>query len=443
MRLFFRALLLSLVLVGVAAAQGSSAQSSKPSSEPASQPVPADRIVAVVNDEVITHHELRSRLDSALGQLQRQGTALPPREVLEKQMLERLVIDKVQLQFAREVGLRVDDAQLDQALQRIAANNKLTLAQFRVALEKDGIAFASFREEIRAEMTIARLREREVDGRIFISEGEIDNYLAGEAGQAGGEEFEMAHILLRAPESASPEQIQQLRAKADQIVERLGKGENFAQLAAAYSDAPDGLRGGDLGWRSLNRLPTMFAEAATRLKVGEVSPVLRSSNGFHLVKLLGKRGGGALPAVQQTHARHILIKVNEVVSEPEARHTLESLRQRIKHGENFADLARLFSQDGSASKGGDLGWIYAGDTVPEFEQAMNRLAPGELSEAVQSPFGFHLIEVIERRVQDVSSDRQRATARQVLRERKRDEAYQDWLRQMRDRAYVELRLEET
>jgi peptidyl-prolyl cis-trans isomerase SurA len=434
MMLIFRALLLSLVLVGVAAAQGAAKQGS--------QPVPTDRIVAVVNDEVITHHELRSRLDSALGQLQRQGTALPPREVLEKQMLERLVIDKVQLQFAREVGLRVDDAQLDQALQRIAANNHLTLAQFRVALEKDGIAFASFREEIRAEMTIARLREREVDSRIFISEGEIDNYLAGEAGQAGGEEYQMAHILLRAPESASPEQIQQLRAKSDQIVERLRQGENFAQLAAAYSDAPDGLRGGDLGWRSLNRLPTMFAEVAAKLQVGEVSPVMRSSNGFHLVKLLGKRGGGALPAVQQTRARHILIKVNEVVSEPEARHTVETLHERIKHGENFADLARLFSQDGSASKGGDLGWIYAGDTVPEFEGAMNQLAPGELSEPVKSPFGFHLIEVTERRVQDVSSDRQRTAARQVLRERKRDEAYQDWLRQMRDRAYVELRLEE-
>ena len=434
MMLIFRALLLSLVLVGVAAAQGAA--------KPGSQPVPTDRIVAVVNDEVITHHELRSRLDSALGQLQRQGTALPPREVLEKQMLERLVIDKVQLQFAREVGLRVDDAQLDQALQRIASNNKLTLAQFRVALEKDGIAFASFREEIRAEMTIARLREREVDSRIFISEGEIDNYLAGEAGQAGGEEYQMAHILLRAPESASPEQIQQLRAKSDQIVERLRQGENFAQLAAAYSDAPDGLRGGDLGWRSINRLPTMFAEVAAKLQVGEVSPVMRSSNGFHLVKLLGKRGGGALPAVQQTRARHILIKVNEVVSEPEARHTVETLHERIKHGENFADLARLFSQDGSASKGGDLGWIYAGDTVPEFEAAMNKLAPGELSEPVKSPFGYHLIEVTERRVQDVSSDRQRSAARQVLRERKRDEAYQDWLRQMRDRAYVELRLEE-
>ncbi|MBE2258431.1 MAG: peptidylprolyl isomerase [Candidatus Accumulibacter sp.] len=431
----FRTALLFACLVGLAAAQTSS--------RPASQPLAADRIVAVVNDEVITHYELRSRLDSALAQLQRQGTSLPPRSVLESQMLERLVMDKVQLQFAREVGLRVDDAQLDQALQRIAANNKLSLPQFRAALEKDGIAFANFREEIRAEMTIARLREREVDSRIFISESEIDNYLAGASGTGNsGEEYQIAHILLRAPESASPEQIQQLRAKTEQVVERLKKGEDFAQLAAAYSDAPDGLHGGDLGWRSLDRLPAMFAEVGGKLQVGQVSPVLRSSNGFHLIKLLGKRGGGAMPAVQQTHARHILIKVNELVSEPDARHKLESLRERIKHGESFAELARLYSQDGSASKGGDLGWIYPGDTVPEFEQAMNRLAPGELSGPVQSPFGFHLIEVLDRRVQDVSSDRQRAAARQTLRDRKRDEAYQDWLRQARDRAYVELRLEE-
>jgi peptidyl-prolyl cis-trans isomerase SurA len=397
----------------------------------------------VVNDEVITLHELRSRLDSALGQLQRQGMPLPPRDVLEKQMLERLVIDKVQLQQARDMGLRVDDGQLEQALQRIAAGNNLSLSQFRAALEKDGITFASFREEIRSEMTIARVREREVESKIFISDGEIDNYLASASGLgSAGEEYQLAHILLRAPESASPEQIQKLRAKADQVLERLSKGEDFAQLAAAYSDAPDGLKGGNLGWRSLDRLPAMFAEVGVTLKVGEVSPVLRSSNGFHLIKLLAKRGGAAAQAVEQTHARHILIKVNEVVSESEARHKLEGLRERVKHGESFAELAKLFSQDGSASKGGDLGWIYPGDTVPEFERAMNLLAPGELSQPVQSPFGFHLIEVLERRVQDVSSERQRAAARQALRERKRDEAYQDWLRQARDRAYVELRLEE-
>jgi peptidyl-prolyl cis-trans isomerase SurA len=297
---------------------------------------------------------------------------------------------------------------------------------------------------VRAEMIVARLRDREVDSKLFISEGEIDNYLTGssEKGTAANEEYQLAHILLRAPESASPEQIQKLRAKAEQVLERLRKGDDFAQLAASYSDAPDALKGGDLGWRPLERMPAMFAETATRLKAGEVSPVLRSSNGFHLIKLIAKRGGGALPAIQQTHARHILIKVNEVTSEVEARHKIASLIERIRNGESFAELARLFSNDGSAAKGGDLGWIYPGDTVPEFERAMDLLAPGDLSPPVQSPFGFHLIEVLERRVQDVSSERQRAAARQVLRERKRDEAYQDWLRQARDRAYVELRLEE-
>ncbi len=429
----FRSVLLATCLVGLAMAQARTP----------GQPIAVDRIVAVVNDEVITQHELRSRLDSALGQLQRQGMSPPPRNVLEKQVLERLVMDKVQLQQARDMGLRIDDTQLEQALQRIAAGNSFSLAQFRAALERDGIAFASFREEIRAEMTIARLREREVESKIFISDGEVDNYLAGASGQGGvGEEYQLAHILLRAPESASPEQIQKLRAKAEQVLDRASKGEDFAQLAAAYSDAPDGMKGGNLGWRSLDRLPTMFAEASLKLKVAEVSPVLRSSNGFHLIKLLAKRGGGAAQAVEQTHARHILIKVNEVVSESEARHKLEGLQARIRHGESFTELARLFSQDGSASKGGDLGWIYPGDTVPEFERAMNLLAPGELSQPVQSPFGFHLIEVLDRRVQDVSNERQRAAARQTLRERKRDEAYQDWLRQARDRAYVEIRLEE-
>lgn len=433
MKFLFRGMLLAACLVGLATAQP----------RPARQPAAIDRIVAVVNDEVITQHELRARLDSALGQLQRQGMSSPPRNVLEKQVLERLVMDKVQLQQARDMGLRIDDAQLEQALQRIAAGNNLSLAQFRAVLEKDGIAFASFREEIRAEITIARLREREVESKIFISDGEVDNYLASASVQGGTEEeYQLAHILLRAPESASPEQIQKLRAKAEQMLERSSKGEDFAQLAAAYSDAPDGIKGGNLGWRSLDRLPTMFAEAILKLKVGEVSPVLRSSNGFHLIKLLAKRGGIAAQAVEQTHARHILIKVNEVVSESEARHKLESLHARIKHGASFAELARLFSQDGSASKGGDLGWIYPGDTVPEFERAMNLLAPGELSQPVQSPFGFHLIEVLDRRIQDVSSERRRAAARQTLRERKLDEAYQDWLRQARDRAYVEIRLDE-
>ncbi|MDR3221930.1 MAG: peptidylprolyl isomerase [Candidatus Accumulibacter sp.] len=437
MMFLLRIVLLFLFLTGFTSAQA-------PEPERAyAEPVPADRIVAVVNDDVITLIELRAHLESVAGQLQRQGTPLPPRNVLEQQMLERMVMDKVQLQHARDIGVHVDDAQIDQAIQRIAAGNKLSMTQFRQALEKDGVSFSKFREDIRNEMTIVRVREREVDSKIIISEGEIDNYLQGEASkESSAEEFEVAHILLRSPESASPEQIGELKAKAEQVLERAASGENFSQLAAAYSDAPDGLQGGDLGMRPLDRLPSIFADAVVKLKPGEVAPLLRSPNGFHIVKLVAQRGGAGAPAVQQTHARHILIKVNELVSDPEARHKLEGLYDRVMHGEKFAELARLYSQDGSATKGGDLGWLYPGDTVPEFERAMNDLKPDETSRPVRTPFGYHLIEVLERRVQEASPDRLRNAARYALRERRLDEAYQDWLRQARDRAYVELKLDD-
>jgi peptidyl-prolyl cis-trans isomerase SurA len=406
------------------------------------EPVEADRIVAVVGNEVITYYELRTRLESALKQLQKQGTPLPPQDVLERQMLERLIMDRVQLQYANESGLRVDDAQLDQAIGRIAASNKMTVPQFRQALEKDGIQYTKFRDEIRGEMTMVRLREREVDSKLVISDGEIDNYLANQAATGGGEEYQLAHILLRAPESASPEQLQKLRLRGEQALKRAKAGENFAELTAAYSDAPDALKGGDIGWRQLDRLPQLYSETAARLQTGEVSELLRSSAGFHIVKLLAKRGGSAPASVQQTHARHILIRINEVVSESEARRKLENVRERIVNGIDFAEQARLYSQDGSAAKGGDLGWLNPGDTVPEFERAMDALKPNELSAVVQSPFGMHLIQVMERRERDVSAERQRGVARQALRERKLDDAYQDWLRQMRDRSYVENRLQE-
>jgi len=405
-------------------------------------PVEADRIIAVVNDEVITLNELRQRLDSVVSQLRRQGTPLPPADVLEKQMLERMVMDKVQVQFARDNGIRVDDSQLDMALNRIAANNKMTLAQFRQALEKDGIAFVKFREEIRQEITVSRLREREVDAKLLISEGEIDNYLAGDATGGSAEEFQVAHILVRSPESASPEQLQKLKAKAEQILDRLKRGEDFAQVAAAYSDAPDALQGGNLGFRPLERMPNIFAEIVQKMQPSQLSPIIRSPNGFHIIKLVAKKGGASIPAVQQTHARHILIKVNEVVSEAEAKRKLQAVKERLDHGGDFAELARLYSQDGSAPKGGDLGWMYPGDTVPEFERGMDALKINEVSQPIQSMFGWHLIQVLERRVQDVSDDRKRALARNALRERKSDEAYQDWLRQLRDRAYVEYRWEE-
>ena len=406
-------------------------------------PVEADRIVAVVNDEVITLYDLRTRLETALSQLKQQGTPLPPRDVLERQMLERLVVDRVQLQLARDTGLRIDDSQLDQALGRIAASNKMSPGQFRQALERDGIPYAKFREQVREEMTVARLREREVDNRLVISDAEVDNFLEAESAKGGNaDEVQVAHILLRAPEGASPEQLQRLKARADQVMDRLRRGEDFSQLAASFSDAPDALQGGVFSPRPIDRLFSIFAEVVVKMRSGDVSPILRSANGFHIVKLVARKGGLSLPPVQQTHARHILIRVNELVSESDARHKMTGLRDRLAHGGDFAELARLFSQDGSAAKGGDLGWIYPGDTVPEFERAMDRLAINEISEPVQSPFGFHLIQVLERRTQDVSDERKRMAARQALRERKLDEAYQDWLRQIRDRAYVEYRLEE-
>ena len=404
--------------------------------------IEADRIVAVVGDDVITYFDLRTRLAAALKQLQKQGTPLPPQDELERQMLERLIMERTQLQYARESGLKIDDTQLDQAIGRIAAGNKMTPQQFRTALEKDGVQYAQFREEIRNEMVTVRLREREVDSKLIVSDGEIDNYLADQAAKGGGEEYQLAHILLRAPESASPEQLQKLRLRGEQALKRAQAGENFAELTATFSDAPDALKGGDLGWRPLDRLPALYAEVSARLQPGQVSELLRSSAGFHIVKLINKRGGNMPASVQQTHARHILVRINEVVSEAEARHKLESVRERIVNGVDFAEQARLYSQDGSAAKGGDLGWLSPGDTVPEFERAMDALKVNEISPVIQTPFGMHLIQVQERREQDVSAERKRGAARQALRERKLDDAYQDWLRQLRDRTYVENRLEE-
>jgi peptidyl-prolyl cis-trans isomerase SurA len=320
------------------------------------------------------------------------------------------------------------------------------MTDFRKALEKDGLSWERFREEVRNEILLTRVREREVEGRIVVSDAEVSNFLANPENVVGKEEYNLSHILFRTPEGASPEQLARVRAKAEGVAARITRGEAFDKLAASYSDAPDALSGGNLGWRSAERLPGIFAEAVAGLKPGETTPILRSAAGFHIVRVVDSKGGSQAAApvqVQQTRARHILIKTSEVVSDADARRRLTDLRERVvQGGANFADLAKVHSADLSASKGGDLGWIYPGDTVPEFEQAMEALKPGELSQPVQSPFGWHLIVVEERRVQDVSDDRKRAAARNALRDRKADEAYQDWLRQLRDRAYVEYRLEE-
>ncbi|HQX07236.1 MAG TPA: peptidylprolyl isomerase [Zoogloea sp.] len=412
----------------------------------ANGPVEVDRIVAVVNSEVITRADLRMRVAQVTRQLSRQGTPLPAADVLEKQVLERQIIERLQLQLAAETSLRIDDVTLDRAVGRIADSNRLSMTEFRKALEKDGLSWERFREEVRNEMLLTRVREREVEARIVVSDAEVSNFLAHPENTMGQEEYNLSHILFRAPEGATPEQLARLRAKAEDVAARIGRGEPFDKLAASYSDAPDALTGGNLGWRSAERLPGLFAEAVTTLKPGETTPILRSAAGFHIVRVMDRKGGSqsGVPAqVQQTRARHILIKTSEVLTDADARRRLTDLRERVvQGGASFADLARIHSADLSAAKGGDLGWIYPGDTVPEFEQAMDALKPGELSQPVQSPFGWHLIQVEDRRVQDVSDERKRGAARNALRERKSDEAYQDWLRQLRDRAYVEYRTED-
>lgn len=402
-----------------------------------------DRIVAVVNSEVITALQLRDRVQQATRQLERQGGQLPPADVLERQLLERLIVERAQLQLARETSLRVDDTMLDRAIARIAENNRLSIAQLRAALEKDGVSWSRFRDEIRTEIVLTRLREREVDNKVVVTDAEIDNFLTNNPDAFSGIEFQLAHILLRAPEGASPDQIARLRERAEKVMARLRSGEDFARVAAETSDAPDGISGGNIGWRERDRLPTLYADAARELQVGQLSPILRSASGLHIVKLVDKRGGAAAgpQRLEQTRARHILIKTSEVLSDTEAEARLLALRERVVNGADFGELAKANSADLSAAKGGDLGWVNPGDTVPEFERAMNALKPGEVSPAVRSPFGWHLIQVMERRQQDVTEERKRNAARAILRDRKAEAAYDDWLRQLRDSTYVDYRLE--
>ncbi|MDO8811197.1 MAG: peptidylprolyl isomerase [Gallionella sp.] len=401
-----------------------------------------DSVVAVVNDDVITRQELDDRLRLVIRQLQKQGTPLPAPDALEKQILERMISDMLQAQFAKENGVRVDDTQLDLAITRIAQQNKLpNLAEFRARLESDGVDFKKFREEIRSEIISTRLREREVESKLVISDTEVDNYLANRAQMGGeGEEFHLAHILVVVPEQASAERIQAARDKAEQALAQLNSGADFAQVAAGASDAKDALKGGDIGWRPGDRIPPMFMSELQHLQPGQTTAVLRSPGGFHILKLVDKRSGSAPVVITQTHARHILIKTSEIVSENEARKRIMEIKQRVENGANFAEQAKRYSQDGSAQQGGDLDWLSPGQTVQEFEETMNKMQPGMIG-VVQTQFGWHLIQVLERRNTDVSVQQQRQQARIAIGTFKSDEQYQDWLRQLRDHAFVEYRLE--
>lgn len=423
----------------------------RPATRPASsKPQQVDSIAAVVNNEVITRNDLAQRVRIVERRMRSQKMAIPPRDQLEKQLLERMISDRAQMQLAEELGIKADDLLLDRAVAKIAEQNQMSVTNFRNEIERDGTPFPLFREEIREEITLQRLREREVDKKIQITESEVDAYLSSDTGAQAQQEIDLGQILVRIPENASAEQIAARRARAEDIYRQLHTGADFAKTAAAYSDASDALEGGDLGWRNADRLPQLFVEATMDLKQGELSKIVKSANGFHILKVTGRRStnaektGGAVNSVQQTHVRHILIKVNQIVTAAEAKRKLTELRERLDNkAAKFEDLAKLYSNDLSASKGGDLGWIYPGDTVPEFERAMDALKPGEVSQPVESPFGYHLIEVIERKADDVSKERQRLIARQAIRERKLEEATQDWARQVRDRAYVEIRTDDS
>lgn len=427
--------LLALAIGGTHAA-GAPAQSETPIAE-------LDRIAAIVNDDVITGSELEARLSRAREQLRRAGTRLPPPEVLRRQVLERLIVDRIQLQLAHESGIRIDDETLNRALLRLAERNGLTLREFRDALERDGRDFAKFREELRDEIAISEVRKIQVESRVQVSERDIDDHLSTIENRQEDSEYHIGHILIAVPDGASPETIAEARERTERVLGEIRGGADFANMAAANSDGQRALEGGDLGWRKAPDLPTMLGDAVLRLAVGEVTEPIRSASGFHLVKLIGKRSGEQPVVVEQTRARHILIVLDELTDEAAARRELSALRERVVNGEDFGELARAHSDDaGSAPRGGELGWINPGDTVPEFERAMGSLEPDGLSEPFKSQYGWHVVQVLERREHDDTEAAKRAEALRSLRARKIEEDMQSWVRQVRDEAYVEYRLDE-
>lgn len=394
-------------------------------------------IAAIVNDDVITSLELDQQIETIRNQLRSQNTRLPSENILRKQVLEREVVKQIQLQIAKGTGIRIDDNELSSTLNRIAQQNKLSLREFRDALENDGLNFSSFREDIRAEMILARLHQREIHNRITISTQEVDNFLATQASQGNiDDEYNLSHILIASPEAASADEIERTQKKAKDILARLDAGEDFLQVAISSSDGQKALEGGSLGWRKAGQLPTLFSTAVIQMSAGEHSKLIRSSSGFHIIRLNEKRTGEK-HIVTQTKARHILIRPNELNTEIDVMTRLRQLRQRIIAGADFNELAKSHSEDrASAINGGDLGWVSPGQMVPQFEAAMNSLNPGEVSEPFQSQFGWHIMQTIERRDLDNSEEFTRNKARDFIRQRKIEEMTETWLRQVREEAYV-------
>ncbi|MEE9570838.1 MAG: peptidylprolyl isomerase [Gammaproteobacteria bacterium] len=425
-------------MAGLSLASPASAQSLA-----APEIIEIDRIVAVVNDDVIVYSEMQARLRTVVEQLENAGVPAPPKDVLEKQVLEQLILDRLQMQIGTITGIRVDDETLNRQIADIARQNNLSLREFRDILARDGYNFAAFREEIRGELIKSRVQERQVQDRVQVTDRDIDNYLATREKQGGNSPvYRVGHILIAVPDGASPEELAEARDEAEDVVARLNAGANFGRTAAAESDGRQALEGGDLGWRKAEELPTLFENVVPKLDKGEISDIMRSSSGFHIIKLIDIRGAERL-VINQTRARHILVKTNEIISNDQARSRLAVLRSRIVNGAAFNELARANSDDGaSAVKGGDLGWLSPGDTIPPFEKAMDTLAVDEISKPFETQFGWHIVQVLGRRDRDSTEEVQRAKAAEALRKRKVDEELQNWFRQIRDEAYIEYRLDE-
>ncbi|MDP2256234.1 MAG: peptidylprolyl isomerase [Polaromonas sp.] len=445
------ALVLALPLMG-AQAQGLRPSGSLQRAVPAASAGaavqrPADFIVAVVNSEPITNNELRTKLLRTEQQLLQQGTAVPPRGELVPQLLERMISDKAQLQMARASGLRVDESAVDAAVESIARQNQITVDELRRRLKIDGIDYKQFRSELRDELLVTRLRQREVESRVTVSEQDIDQFLRDQQGSTGPAAdlsalaLNLAEILVAVPENATPAQVAALQAKAQQVLERARSGADFTALANEFSSAPSRSNGGQMGLRTADRYPPLFVEATQSLRAGGLAGPVRSAAGFHILKVVEKRQAG-MPdaAITQTRARHILLRPTPQLSEAAAIEKLAGFKKRILAGQaDFAALARESSEDGSAKDGGDLGWANPGMFVPEFETVMNGLSPNQVSDPLVSRFGVHLLQVLERRETQLSAREQRDIARNVLREKKQQEAYATWVQDVRGRAYVEFR----
>lgn len=403
----------------------------------------ADFIVAVVNSEPITNNEVRFELRRVVQQLAQQQRPQPEINLLARQVLERLINDRAQLQFARETGIRIDDTAVDQAEENIARQNQINVTELRKRLSDEGGDLTLFRNQLRDQLTLNRLREREVEARARVTELDIDRYLLEQQQNTNPEshEINLSQILLALPDAATPEQISEVQAKAQRALERARAGEDFAALVRELSQATGTSVDGHIGLRPADRYPPLFFEATQNLNVGDVSALVRSGAGFHILKVIEKKKTG-LPAttMQQSKARHILLRVNEQLSESQALAKLGEFKKRLDAGQaDFAQLARDNSQDGSAANGGDLGWANQGMYVPEFEEVMNQLKPGQLSEPFVSRFGVHLVQLTERRTAQLTLREQRDAVRAMLRDKKLDEVYVNWTQEVRGRAYVELR----